>query len=246
MNKNVFISIRDVIVSTIFILLTICNSYGTENAVVQSQNGLVLRDGPNQKANKITVVPHNTIVAVLKYSDKEEVIGGISGKWARVKYDKQEGWVFSGYLSKKEYILIPKNIIPRQFSDLDASFNCDGRSWHFDNDVKPKVKDDILYFNFREYYTISTAPDELNEKPIIISGRKYIVFQLEKEQNKHIFFKTQVITNEFKFFNHKIDAYKKIEVKIPLPEEGKTINNFQVSFIGEKCILGIKSVYLEL
>lgn len=227
------------------ILLAFCNSYAEEHAIVQSQNGLVLRDGPNQKSNKIIVIPNNTEVFISGFSDKEEVITGISAKWAHVKYGNLVGWVFGGYLNYFDYMLIPQKIIPKQFTSLDASFNCNGRSWHFDNESKPKIIGNIFFIYIKKDFTMSTAPGELNEKPIIISGKKNIVFLFEKKQDKHIIIKAQIISNNFKYYNYKIDACNKSEIKIPLPTEGETINNFQVGFFAEKCSLGIKLIYIE-
>lgn len=76
-----------------------CKKEVKETTTVTARNGLVLRSGPGIDAKKITVIPFKAKVGILKYSNKISVIGGKTAPWVRVRYGKNEGWVFSAWLA---------------------------------------------------------------------------------------------------------------------------------------------------
>lgn len=106
------------------------------------------------------------------------------------------------------------------------------------------MKNGILYINaISSFYTL---PEEVNEKPLPpLKGKQVIVFELEKEVNKHLIFSSDITTSEFKSFKSKIDAYKKQKIMIPLPKEGKTVNHLKILFESEGAVIGIKSIYIR-
>ncbi len=86
-----------------------CKKKTIETTTVKSASGLVLRDGPKVSSKKILVIPNNSSIDILSYSDNISVIGGKTAPWAEVRYNGKEGWVFSGYLA---------NFTPQEFDDM--------------------------------------------------------------------------------------------------------------------------------
>ena len=75
--------------------------------IVNSLDGLNLRKEPNQNSEKITLIPNNSIVYLLKKDFKNETIDGINNRWYFIQYNEYLGWVFGGYLidtEKDDYV----------------------------------------------------------------------------------------------------------------------------------------------
>jgi hypothetical protein len=166
---------------------------------------------------------------------------GSSNNKNNLKIKKNENIIIDEKtLGKRVNILIPSQILALH----DSNLFCDGRTWFFNEKLKPKVKDGILYLNaISSFYTL---PEEVNEKPLPpLKGKQVIIFEFEKEVDKHLIFSSDITTSEFKSFESRIDAYKKKKVMIPLPKEGKSINHFKILFEGEGAVIGIKAIYMR-
>lgn len=85
-----------------FLSLTISCKKTTEKLpeymFVSSNSGSVLRSAPDVNSNSITTLPYMTKVHVIKQSDEQIFLSERFGKWINVKTDKNEGWLFSGFL----------------------------------------------------------------------------------------------------------------------------------------------------
>lgn len=73
-------------------------------------SGLYVRKAPSAKAESIALIKYNTSLIISEYSKTEEIISGIKAPWIKIKagsvetYDLIEGWVFGGFVDKKEPI----------------------------------------------------------------------------------------------------------------------------------------------
>ncbi|PJZ49778.1 SH3 domain-containing protein [Leptospira saintgironsiae] len=67
---------------------------------VSSDNGLKIRESPNQSAKQLGLAKYSESVSILNYSENSETIGNITAKWANVRYGKLEGWAFAGFLKE--------------------------------------------------------------------------------------------------------------------------------------------------
>lgn len=66
---------------------------------VQAQGGLRMRAEPNPDAAQIGLIPNGAQVTLHEESGDVGTIGGRSGRWTRVGYADQSGWVFGGFLT---------------------------------------------------------------------------------------------------------------------------------------------------
>ncbi|MCB1159904.1 MAG: SH3 domain-containing protein, partial [Leptospiraceae bacterium] len=60
------------------------------------------RSKPSLNGAILFALNRGDVVQVLQFSEKDELIGGISAKWAYVQKGTDKAWVFSGYLSLKK------------------------------------------------------------------------------------------------------------------------------------------------
>ncbi len=72
-----------------------------EKKMYVTADALYIRNEPSRDSSEMGMLVRNTEVMVIKYSDADDYIDGMSAKWARVKVsDELEGWMFAGYLSE--------------------------------------------------------------------------------------------------------------------------------------------------
>ncbi|MCS6820955.1 MAG: SH3 domain-containing protein [Microscillaceae bacterium] len=70
-----------------------------QKALVNAKSGLTMRKEPKQSGQKIVTIPRNAEVAILEYTDNFETINDLGGSWCKVRYGKNEGYIFSAYLN---------------------------------------------------------------------------------------------------------------------------------------------------
>lgn len=63
-----------------------------------SSDALNMRNCPSLSGDIILKIPNGLEVTILYYDSEEIELEGQQGKWCKVKYDDQEGWVWSRYL----------------------------------------------------------------------------------------------------------------------------------------------------
>lgn len=69
-----------------------------EKKCASSNNGLKIRELPNQGSKQLGLLKYGESISINKYSDNSETISNITAKWANIHYGKIEGWVFAGFL----------------------------------------------------------------------------------------------------------------------------------------------------
>ena len=83
-----------------------------ENRWFNSPEGLRMRDQPGVSGNILLTVLNSEKVTLLEEKGEILTIQGGTGKWSRILWQENEGWVFGGFLSKEEIIIVDiKNII---------------------------------------------------------------------------------------------------------------------------------------
>lgn len=66
-------------------------------------DALYMRSAPSRQASERGMLARNQEVTVIKYSDEDDYIDGMTAKWAFVRVDSEtEGWVYGGYLSEEQ------------------------------------------------------------------------------------------------------------------------------------------------
>jgi len=76
----------------------------TKSYYVWAKSGLSFRNSPDKNANKLTVIPYGSEIALISYSSETYTVTEFNGfqyttNWAKVSYNNQIGYAFSGYLS---------------------------------------------------------------------------------------------------------------------------------------------------
>lgn len=59
---------------------------------------LNLRSQPNLSSSIVIKIPDSSAVKILYYDEEVLVLDGETGKWCKIKYADQEGWVWGNYL----------------------------------------------------------------------------------------------------------------------------------------------------
>jgi len=62
-------------------------------------SGLRMRQTPDLNGVKLQTIPNGDRVVVLEVLDKMEYLSNTSGKWTKVKWGSETGWVYGAYLS---------------------------------------------------------------------------------------------------------------------------------------------------
>ncbi|MCG8573170.1 MAG: SH3 domain-containing protein, partial [Spirochaetes bacterium] len=66
---------------------------------INTTHGLNLREKPTTKSKKITTIPYQSKVILLDENGPEETIYEKEGKWVKIQFKKNTGWVFGPFLS---------------------------------------------------------------------------------------------------------------------------------------------------
>lgn len=74
-----------------------------KKATIDVESGaLNMRDKPLLSSNIVARIPDGSVVDVLYFDTEIYYLGGEKGKWVRVKYADQEGWVWDKYIIIQE------------------------------------------------------------------------------------------------------------------------------------------------
>lgn len=90
--------------------LAICKgekSYSKAMVIINS-NHLNMRDKASLSSSIVMQIPAESIVDILYYDTETFYLEGKPGKWARIKYANEEGWVWGNFLKQMDEDLIPQ------------------------------------------------------------------------------------------------------------------------------------------
>lgn len=84
----------------------------TENIrFVTADVGLRMRIGPELNQRKLGTIPFNAMVKLIEEHGEVKTIAGATGRWSKVEWKEQVGWVFGGFLAK-EFAIPDKFVLP--------------------------------------------------------------------------------------------------------------------------------------
>jgi len=70
-------------------------------AIIDITSNMVnMRDAPSLTSNVLAKLPDSTQVQIIYYDQETLFLEGKSGKWAKILYASQEGWVWGNYLKE--------------------------------------------------------------------------------------------------------------------------------------------------
>jgi len=107
-------------------LLLISCGFFDNKAVVNSKDGLLMRDIPGRMGKQVAIIPHGTKIKINGLSDMTEEINGIVAHWVKVEYNNKKGWVYGAYLdvspSMSKKIIISKASTDEAIQNIICSF----------------------------------------------------------------------------------------------------------------------------
>lgn len=135
----------------------------------------------------------------------------------------------------------------------DRMFFCFGREWWFDKNLIVRLTGDDMIVTYNGgwefkgemiYPNMRTFPEEVKQPPIVSVGKKLLVVEFNKKIDKNLVIKIEIGNNEYKMHSQVVDCYNINMISVPLLDNSKSINFLQLTFSGEKCVFGIRSIYL--
>ena len=94
---------KDSIINALEIQLSNKANTGLKKAIVKiSSNTLNLRDKPSLNSGIVLQIPAESEVDILFYDTEKYYLEGKAGKWCKIQYAGQEGWVWGNYLLEIE------------------------------------------------------------------------------------------------------------------------------------------------
>jgi len=95
MNRTILL----VVLSSVFLFM-FCKEKITEPKIriASASGGLNMRDKPDASGTLVATIPDWVKVEAFEEAGNEVTIGGVAGKWTRVKWNDKTGWVFGGFL----------------------------------------------------------------------------------------------------------------------------------------------------
>lgn len=126
-----------------------------ETGKVKTKEGsnLNLRSNPSDKATKIGLIPNGSKVSILQYDDKVSIVNGESGKWYKVQFNGNVGWVWGNFIvldsltpKSESFYDLPKKIaeIPIKYQKTITVQSSEVTIYPFDNE---KEDGDIVSIN---------------------------------------------------------------------------------------------------
>ncbi len=106
---------KKISIATLGILAIFSTDVFARTGIVDTPNGLMLRENADTASNSITVVPYKTQVEIIEDN----------GDWYKVKYNNQEGYLFGGYVEEitdeQENTQTPTNTASTEIGDTQAN-----------------------------------------------------------------------------------------------------------------------------
>jgi hypothetical protein len=63
-------------------------------------SGLRIRKSPSEKGEVLATIPYGSKVKVISSEGEETILLGLKGRWSKVEWNKKNGYVFNGLLSR--------------------------------------------------------------------------------------------------------------------------------------------------
>lgn len=109
---------------------------------VLADPSLRMRDIPGLDGKQVALIPYASSVSLIEEVDEEVLIGGVSGKWSKVSWEDEVGWVFGAYLSGDK---APENSIKT------IAYIKDDNIWLIDSNIKNRKAVTDTDFSKYEY-----------------------------------------------------------------------------------------------
>jgi len=98
--KSILMHVTLILFASIFYIDDIYSFPYTDVRSINANGGLRMRTTPDTKGKIITLIPQKSFVLILEEIGSIITIDDIQGKWTKVLYNNQTGYVFGGFLTK--------------------------------------------------------------------------------------------------------------------------------------------------
>lgn len=170
---------------------------------VNANGGLRMRETPSINGKLITIIPNHEYLKVITELDKTITINNITGKWNKVIWNNKEGYVFSGFLLKKDAIksiipltipkryshLVPKGICGNIFITTTTNFyfqiiagDADDIASQFEKNLKTHGTYHCEVFNNQKYLVFNICGYNFKYHYIDPIDKNYVLSDFEKKQ----------------------------------------------------------------
>lgn len=152
---------------------------------VTAKDGLIMRQGPDQKFEKIATLPYKTSGQIINFIGDTKTIQGKSGRWIEVETNNFKGFIFSGFViihiekptnnsnsNEKKTLSMSgiSELIEKNKSIKNISTDFFNEYAKYDNDLKLKEK--VLFENdLYKIYLVSLFDSFKEIKTIIINQK---------------------------------------------------------------------------
>jgi hypothetical protein len=98
------IKISNILLIALLLALLLVSACRTDRSIhrVNSPEGCNLRDAPSFGGHVIALIPDNTELKTLEETGATLALQGVTGRWTKVTWHRQTGWVFGGFLGERE------------------------------------------------------------------------------------------------------------------------------------------------
>jgi hypothetical protein len=139
-----------IILHFVIALLTIYVSAFADNKYkyVNASPSLILRESSNQNSDKLLSIPKGKKILVIDESTNLDEVNGKKGKWVKVEWNDETGWVFDAYLSD----VFPDSLFSmKELVDFVGNFNFNG---YYEKSSKKEI---FVSFNVTNHKNINSS-----------------------------------------------------------------------------------------
>jgi hypothetical protein len=140
-------------------------------AQINASGGLRLRNNPKLKSKSLGIIPNGSQIKILKKKGPLITIAKRKGKWLKIDWNGQIGWVFGGFVIYNDKVnetgleIIPKNIIGIYEFDTNSCKKCKLRDLNISkNIISINYKDSIEI----EAFCLAADLKIINDSKIVV------------------------------------------------------------------------------
>lgn len=172
---------------------------------IKPNDGVNLRSEANINSTRITTIKKGEEVYVTDNSFEETQLNGLKGKWLKVKYNSNEGYIFNAYLEEESGTskFIRKNILSIFgsiifFFGIISAFNAEKKRKEEQKLYKEfKEAEEAILQDYAKEYGEETAKAIRNKEPKIGMTQDMIEFMFNLPDKINVSEKTNKKTEEF-------------------------------------------------
>lgn len=158
----------------IFAVITLNCSKAEKKLYVHADGGLRMRSSSDTTSSIIQTIPQFASVVVTDQLKDEIQLSGKKGKWTKVKYDNQEGWVFGGFLGSERISEETKIKFYEEFTKRLSDYSLFFSNYPSENEAD-KLDFDIPTYHYSDNLNIKRKAykmyDSANSSVYTISSR---------------------------------------------------------------------------